>query len=299
MAYVPGFHYDVFVSYARRSDMASWVTLFKDDLERQLASNLGGRPALVWMDSQLQVGDEFSERIQSKLARTALLLAVVSPRYVESEACMAMELDFFRRSGSREVLQILKTPLEPEQRMPLPNLRYEKFFEAQDWGADEFEPGEPRFSRLVKQVSVQVRTRLMEMRRSRQKIYLTYLDPATTSATLRRHREELANEFEDRGYSTLPRQVMLNLKDDDDDFARLNVEQSDLLIYLPNGAVEAAQHRIAVSLRKPVVTCSLQPLAGLENDAELPVILGTTDWKAEVISRVEQKLTERRTATAT
>ena len=55
MAYVPGFHYDVFISYARRSDMAKWVTLFKEDLERQLASTLGGQSALVWMDSQLQI----------------------------------------------------------------------------------------------------------------------------------------------------------------------------------------------------------------------------------------------------
>src|SRR4051812_47279811 len=122
MAYVPGFHHDVFISYARRSDLAEWVTRFKEELERQLASTLGGRPALVWMDAQLRVGDDFAQRIQTKLRRTVLLIAVVSPRYVESDACMSMELQFFRTYGTGEIVQILKTPLEPDQQMPCPNL---------------------------------------------------------------------------------------------------------------------------------------------------------------------------------
>jgi hypothetical protein len=143
MAYVPGFQYDLFISYARRSDMAKWVTMFKEELERQLASTLGGRPALLWMDSQLQVGDDFSQRVQTKLRNTALLLAVISPRYVESEACMIMELNFFRANTKREVIQILKTPLEPEQRVPFPNLQYEKFFEVQDWARMSSSPAKP------------------------------------------------------------------------------------------------------------------------------------------------------------
>src|SRR5947209_6763045 len=174
MAYVPGCHHDVFISYGRRSDLMEWVTRFKEELERQLAASLGGRPALVWMDSKLQIGDDFAQRIQAKLRQTALFIAVMSPRYVESEACMLMELQFFRSNGRGEILQVLKTPLEDHQQMPYPNLHWKEFFESQDWGPDEFEPGEPRFSKAVKQIAVQVRAKLLEMRRSRQKIYLTF-----------------------------------------------------------------------------------------------------------------------------
>jgi hypothetical protein len=203
---------------------------------------------------------------------------------------MSMELHFFRTHGTGEIVQILKTPLEPDQQMPCPNLHWKEFFEVQDWGPDEFEPGEPRFSKLVKQVAVQVRARLLEMRRSRQKVYLTFLDKDNADPTLRRHREELANEFEDRGYSTLPRMVIL--ENGNDDFTRQNVEKSDILIYFPNGKIEEAQFRIARDLRKPVVICSLRPLPSMDVETDLPIILGTTDWKTEVVHRVEAKLTQ-------
>src|SRR5438067_399877 len=140
MAYVPGFQHDVFVSYARRSDLLEWVTKLKEELQTQLAATLGGRPAIVWMDNQLIIGDDFRNRIQSRLKEAALLIAVVSPAYLLSEECMLMELKFFeefREKGAREVLQILKTPLEPDQEMPFPNLHYKEFFENQDWGPDE------------------------------------------------------------------------------------------------------------------------------------------------------------------
>src|SRR6266481_5661907 len=291
MAYVPGFQYDVFVSYARRSDLFEWVTKFKDDLQSQLVSTLGGREAVVWMDLQLRIGDDFQQRIQAKLRQTALFVAVVSPRYLESEPCMLMELQFFRDNGTGEILQIVKTPLEPGQSMPFPNFHYRDFFERQDWGPDEFEPGEARFSKLVKQVAVQVRSRLLDMRRTRQKVYLTHLDPQTADPTLRRHREALLNEFEDRGYETLPRQISLNRTVDD--LTRQAVEESDALVYLYNGAVEAAQFQLARQLRKPTVVCTLQPLPSLEAEAEIPVIFGVPDWKVEVVRRVEAKLSQR------
>jgi TIR domain len=289
MAYVPGFQHDVFISYARRSDMAKWVTRFKKILEDQLSSTLGGRPALVWMDSRLRVGDDFAEKIQSQLRRTALLIAVISPRYVESQACMIMELHFFQANGTGEVLPILKTPLEADQHLPLPALHLKQFFEDKDWGPDEFEPGEPRFSRLMKQVSAHIRDRLNDRRRKLQKVYLTVLDHANADGTLQRYREQLFNEFEDRGYAILPRQVLLP---GDDDLTRRNIEDADIVVYLSSGEVEAGQFQIARDLRKAVVTCSLKTLPSLDIDAELPIVLGTTEWKREVVSRVEEKLTQ-------
>jgi hypothetical protein len=292
MAYTPGFHHDVFVSYARRSDLADWVTQFKDELQRHLASTLGGRPPDVWMDSRLQPADDFREKIQAKLCHTAIFVAVISPRYVESVECMEIEMRFFQKNGTGTFVQILKTPLEePEQQIPLPNLHYHKFFDHADWGPDEFEPGEMRFSKLVKQVAVQVRGLLIEMRRGRQRIYLTHLDPSSADATLRRLREELRNEFEDRGYSTLPRQILLN--GSDDDFTLRNVEQSDVLVHLVNGPIEAAQFQLAVNLRKPTVVCSFRPLLQLNAGEDLPVVLGSNDWKLEVVQRVESKLSAR------
>jgi hypothetical protein len=302
MAYTPGVLHDVFVSYARRSNRSGWVTQFKDGLEDRLKSMSGEdeREPSVWMDSRLELGDDFREEIQQKLRKTAILIAVVSPSYVQSSECMDMELRFFQENTrGGKVIQILQTPLdEPYQRMPLPELQYTKFFEAEALGAREFKPSGARFSKMMDKFAFDVRKKLNVMRRKLQHVYLTQLDSkaanAESIAALRRHRATLVNELEDRGYGTLPQQVVHGT----DDFTRRNVEESDALVYLANGALEAAQFQLAVDLRKPTVVCSLRPLPSLSTSEDLPVILGATDWKHEVVRRVESKLSARAPETA-
>lgn len=298
MAYTPGVLHDVFVSYARRSNRSGWVTQFKDGLEDRLKSTMGGRDERepnVWMDSRLEPGADFHEEIQEKLRKTAIFIAVVSPNYVQSSECMDLELRFFQENThGGKIIQILQTPLEePYQRMPLPELQYTKFFEAEELGAKEFKPSGTKFSKTMDKFAFDVRKKLIDMRRRLQQVYLTQLDSsaanADNAAALSRHRDALLNEFEDRGYGTLPRQVVRGA----DDFTRRIVEESDVLVYLANGALEAAQFQLAVDLRKPTVVCSLRPLPSLNASDDLPVILGATDWKHEVVRRVESKLSAR------
>ena len=292
MAYVPGFDIDVFISYARRSDLKDWVTKFKEEMVSQLGSTLSGRPPNVWMDSRLQTGDVFKAEIERLLSRTAIFLAVVSPGYVASEWCMVHEFRYFLDQSGGEPIQILKTPLEPDQCMPRPGDHYLKFFRREDWGDDEFEPGEKDFSKHLKQVASQIRYRLIDLRRHRQQVYVTGLDARTASETLCRYREELINEFEGAGYAILPRQVILDADGDD---VRRALEQSDVLIYLMNGGLEERQYVIARELGKSTIICTAQVQAIPNGHTELPILLGTPDWKREALKRVEARLTERQT----
>jgi hypothetical protein len=41
MAYVPGFEYDLFISYARENDGNSWISIFCEILTRELGELLG------------------------------------------------------------------------------------------------------------------------------------------------------------------------------------------------------------------------------------------------------------------
>ena len=292
MAYVPGFDIDVFISYARQSDLKDWVTKFKEEIDSQLGSTLSGQRPIVWMDSRLKTGDEVKPEIERLLRRTAIFLAVVSPGYVASDWCMVHELRYFLDQSGGEPIQILKTPLEPDQCMPRRGDNYPKFFRREDWGDDEFEHGEKDFSKELKKVASQIRYRLIDLRRRGQKVYITGLDARTASESLRRYREELVNEFEGASYATLPREVIL---DADGDNVRRALEQSDVFIYLMNGGLEEKQFGVARELGKSTIICTAPGQATPNGHTEFPILLGTLDWKREALKRVEARLSERQT----
>ncbi len=87
------FEYDLFISYTHldnkplSKEEEGWISRFHYSLNVRLGQLLGREPK-IWRDAKLQGNDEFSEEIKSKLHKTKALLAVLSPRYLESEFCM-------------------------------------------------------------------------------------------------------------------------------------------------------------------------------------------------------------------
>ena len=121
MSYVPGCSADVFISCAHRDNLDGWVTRLKPKLTEKLNPFLSGR-AEVWFDDRIAPGVYFKEEIQQKLKDTQIFEAVVSPSYLDSEFSMTYELDGFQNQGGREIIQLLKVPLEEGQEVPLPSL---------------------------------------------------------------------------------------------------------------------------------------------------------------------------------
>ena len=120
MAYVPGYAADIFVSYSHANNLDGWVT----DLKSMLAGGLAefSKDVEVWFDTdRLTTGDCFKQEIQDELSNTRILLAVLSPAYLESEFCIEKELDWFRDSFGREIIQYLKVPLREGQVPPKPD----------------------------------------------------------------------------------------------------------------------------------------------------------------------------------
>lgn len=109
MAYLPGFDYDIFISYAHVDDLTTdedeegWVTLFHKHLEVQL-SKLVGRADLVkiWRDERrLQGNHLFDQTIRDGVERAAIFLALTSNGYLESDYCQ-QELKWFCEKAGRE-----------------------------------------------------------------------------------------------------------------------------------------------------------------------------------------------------
>src|SRR5262245_13642471 len=100
MAYVTGYENDIFVSYSHQDDCplnegaTGWITTFTRQLETELAKRLGKKTLRVWKDSQLAGNEPLTPQLLETIRRSATLLVVMSPSYLNSEWC-SLERDGF------------------------------------------------------------------------------------------------------------------------------------------------------------------------------------------------------------
>ena len=82
MAVVPGFQYDVFVSYAHRNDVPwGWVSDFIQTLKAELEGK--SRDFRIWWDPGLRTGEDFNLAIAKSISKSAVFLSVLSLAYEE------------------------------------------------------------------------------------------------------------------------------------------------------------------------------------------------------------------------
>jgi hypothetical protein len=125
------FDHEIFISYAHLDDASliegqkGWISQLHRALEVRV-SQLAGRQVRVWRDPKLQGNDLFADRLLETLPRAAVLVSVLSPRYVASEWCVRELQEFWRASertggaavaGKIRVFKIVKTPV-PLERHP-------------------------------------------------------------------------------------------------------------------------------------------------------------------------------------
>jgi hypothetical protein len=92
---VPGFQYDLFVSYAHLNNQPwPWVTEFVDTLKKALESK--SRNFTAWSDPKLRTGDDFNLAIANAISDSAVFLSVLSNAYGESPYCRK-EVEQFRK----------------------------------------------------------------------------------------------------------------------------------------------------------------------------------------------------------
>ena len=86
------FEKHLFISYAHidnqplTPERKGWITRFHDSLEAMLSMRIGHK-AKIWRDAKLQGNDVFAKEIIEQFPKTALLISVLTPRYVQSEWC--------------------------------------------------------------------------------------------------------------------------------------------------------------------------------------------------------------------
>ena len=83
----------VFISYAHAddlsmdTDLAGWVSQFVDKLARTIARQPSGGAVKFWMDHRLEPQREVDDELRRQIRESAVILAFMSPRYLESDWC--------------------------------------------------------------------------------------------------------------------------------------------------------------------------------------------------------------------
>jgi hypothetical protein len=115
-AYVPGFEYDIFISYAHLNNESpktkekgwGWVDSFHYNLEYYLALKFGRyRKIKIWYDGKLDGTQLFDDVISQKIRSSALFLSLASKAYYESEYCRSELKEFYSTAeGNPELLKV-------------------------------------------------------------------------------------------------------------------------------------------------------------------------------------------------
>jgi hypothetical protein len=126
------FEKDLFISYAHIDNQPippadeGWISRFHASLEALLSMRMGGN-ARVWRDDKLQGNDVFADEIVDQFSQTAVLVSVLSPRYLNSEWCNKEVAEFCKsaeQSGGvvvenkARVFKVLKTPVDSQESLP-------------------------------------------------------------------------------------------------------------------------------------------------------------------------------------
>ncbi|WP_419910852.1 TIR domain-containing protein [Hoeflea sp.] len=145
---MPTFAQHLFISYAHidnqplTPEQQGWISRFHASLQAILSTRLGGE-ARIWRDDKLQGNDVFADEIVEQFAETAVIVSIVSPRYIRSQWCTREIREFCDAAtqngglvfdNKARVFKVKKTPVETEEPLPevVQNLLGYDFFTMED-----------------------------------------------------------------------------------------------------------------------------------------------------------------------
>ncbi len=126
------FEKHLFISYAHidnqtlSSEEQGWVSRFHVSLESLLSMRLGGR-ARIWRDTKLTGNDIFSDEIVNQFSDTAVLVSIISPRYLKSDWCTKEAREFVEAASETggvtvgnkaRIFKVIKTPVASQEQLP-------------------------------------------------------------------------------------------------------------------------------------------------------------------------------------
>lgn len=253
------FEDDLFISYAHIDNqplaegLKGWVETFHERLKIRLGQ-LTGEPVRIWRDRKLQGNDHFPETLVAQVSKAALLLVVLSPRYVKSEWCLR-ELGVFCRAAEAggglavgdklRVFKVVKfhVPLTEHPTQLRDVLGYEFFeYDAERGRAREFSPDvtparDIRYWERLDDIAYDIRQMLDTLARPAQpKAEAKTIYLSETTSDLSTERDLIKRELQLQGHTVLPDRELPLTARRLREAVREYMERSSLSIHLLGGS---------------------------------------------------------------
>lgn len=227
------FDCDAFISYCHIDNVGlvdpskGWITNLHRALEIRVGQLLGEKPK-IWRDPKLTGNDVFEKTLVEQLQRVAVLVTIVSPRYVKSEWTRRELVEFWKAAEAQggvtfhdkaRIFKVLKTPIPREMDPPelQPLLGYEFFhIDPQSGRVHELDEvfgteAQRDFWMKLDDLAHDVAA-LLEILQAESPDALSGLQStnkeavflAETTADLRDQREAIRRDLQQHGYTVLP-----------------------------------------------------------------------------------------------
>lgn len=277
---------DVFISYRHLDNELldeqgkGWIDNFHERFESVLGEALGYEPK-IWRDPRLPGNVYFADVLEERIKKTAVVISILSPGYLQSDWCMGELREFCRLAdqtgglvvGDRmRIFKVVKTHIEREQHPPefQKQLGYE-FYEidkmtqrpvafGQELGRNRDQRYWSKLDDLawdVKQVLSIINPRAKAasgasvFNRAQGTIYL-----AQTTRDMSEERDQIKRELQNRGYDILPDRELPLISPNYEEVVRECVGRAKLSVHLIGGSYgiipEGAGNRSIVRLQNEI-----------------------------------------------
>lgn len=255
------FEQDLFISYAHIDNepippFEGWISRFHETLEAFVSMRMGGE-VNIWRDGKLSGNDVFSDEIIDQFHKTAILVSVLSPRYVQSEWCSREMREFCEVAdkslgvvvnNKSRVFKVIKTPVDGEETLPeiaRQILGYEFYKMEKGKAPLELDPayGEEfaqAYNRKIGQLAWDIKELLEKLRSAKTPLDKSQEEPsprqtvflAECSYNRAQEREKIESELKAFGYRVLPSTMIPKDEDAHRTAVRELLAESDLSIHL-------------------------------------------------------------------
>lgn len=213
MAYIPGFEWDIFISYPRESDERDanefeWVNEFHRILDKEINERLPDRlgPKIYFDRRQFAASHSLESELLEAARHSALFVPIVSPRFVAPGKFTLRELEAFCGSGdvAKRIVTIELLPVSNEDGRPkaLQGPKRSTFFVREEGRPIKLTPRSERYGdRYATQLQIvaeDIKDALQEMRRNAGAAVQEGKKPfAGTTVLLAEREENVDTDWED------------------------------------------------------------------------------------------------------
>ena len=227
MTYVPGYDFDIFISYPREANFEAWVEKFHSKLKGRFDLILPG--VRIYFDKRDYRAPNHKDSMLRAAASSALFLPILAPAFVIKGKFTLLELEAFQKSrGEPDRIAIAELyPFEKDRPAALDGPNRNKFYQDAE-PHTPLEPGSKSFETRVAMLANHIRDRLDELAALRRKTILL----ARCANEVRDYAKLIGEDLRAAGFEVLPEEDYPDERRRFEERFKADLTRADLFVQL-------------------------------------------------------------------